>query len=79
MPLSQQILDTWDNVVIATKSYSRVHQNALGLTIYFPRLEWQFYNPEEYSKIPFSEGTKWDEFLALYFLLTAPPQKPEPL
>jgi hypothetical protein len=42
-PLTEGILKTWSNVVIHTKTYSRVHQNALGLTIYFPRHEWLFY------------------------------------
>lgn len=78
-PYTNPVLSTWSKVVIATKTYSRVHQNALGLTIYFPRLEWQFYYPEEYSQIKFSKETSWDEFLTLYFLYTAPPQKPKPL
>jgi len=77
--MTKPILNTWSDVVIATKTYSRVHQNALGLTIYFPRHEWLFYNPKEYSKISFSTDTAWDDLLATYFLYTAPPQRPRGL
>ena len=67
--LVDEILGTWEDVVIAAKSYNKMHKHALGLTIYFPVNAKLGYYPEDYSTagLDFVEETCWDEFLAAYF------------
>ncbi len=67
--LVEKILNTWEDVVIATKSYNKMHKHALGLTIYFPVNAKLGYYPEKYSTagLDFVEETYWNEFLAAYF------------
>ena len=65
----ESILNTWEDVVIITMSYNKIHKHALGLTIYFPRNTKIEYYPEDYATagLDFTCKTSWDEFLATYF------------
>ena len=67
--LVEEILGTWEDVVIAALSYNKIHKNALGLSIYFPLSAKFGYYPGKYLTVglDFVEETYWDEFLAAYF------------
>ena len=77
-PYADKILGTWENVVIATKTYGQLHREATGLTIYFPRNAQHQYYPEEYKVgLDFATDTHWDELLVAYFEAMAFQGKPQ--
>ena len=68
-PITDDILATYEDVVLKSGSHEAIHKNALGLTIYFPLKSRLYYLPSEYetSGLDFVTDTHWDELLAQYF------------